>query len=234
MKRKLFDVEIFNKIDNRNNKIISVTTGDAIYTVENNNTLILKEDNSGNIVDSMIFLPEKQDIYYDDLPLFAKGVVNSKNLSHFRNRLWSNIEGREKRDDGQFCRRFTLTIDKFFDLITINKMVNNFVAELKKEGMVIDYTLKDNNSIYSAYLLTTLRRYEKGVLGKKIREWNTTDVMISWRNSWYTILLNELNEAKYNEMSNTENNIMRLKNYLEDYFEKKENYFDKKKVNKFK
>ena len=107
-----------------------------------------------------------------------------------RGRLWNAVEASEKRIDAQLCREITLAIPHELNQEQAVALLRAFCARtFVAHGMVADISLhaaaegRDQRNIYANVLLTT-RTIEAPAFGRKVREWNSRELLIRWRAEW--------------------------------------------------
>lgn len=128
-----------------------------------------------------------------------RGVVHSEimvpegSADWLRNRqqLWNAVERAEFRRDAQLAREFNMALPHELDPGQRLQLVREFVArEFVGRGMVADVALHDpvddqNPRNFHAHVMVTLRRATSvGLDAVKTREWNSRDLLASWRLGW--------------------------------------------------
>lgn len=157
-------------------------SGEALYNQQENKThdYTRKED----IVFKDILTPE-------DAPAWAKA----------REQLWNTVEQTEKRKDAQLARSLTLALPRELDRAQNAALVKAYVVEnFVAHGMIADICLhesraNDGGKNPHAHVLLTLREVSSDGFGKKNREWNRTEILANWRNSWESYVNHFLAQA---------------------------------------
>lgn len=247
-KQYLYRIEILNKKNKTALDSISYYSGEDQYDI--NNSKKYESNSSEEVVWNNIATPNKEDDIesYSNLPDYLKFRSNKKDImSNARNILWKNIDSRESRADSQFARLFELAIPSFLSEEESIQLIKKFSNVLVEEGMIIDCSLhnhnkktndfnffdmlkakdtqSETNQDYTAFLMCTLRAYEKGQFINKNRDWNNKDKMKDWRKEWLILL----NESIINNSSNEEDKSV-WNSKLEIYPEIKSLRKPKKKV----
>ena len=126
------------------------------------------------------------------------GVVHSEvmlpdgaaeHLSH-RERLWNDVEGGEKRIDAQLAREIEFAIPRELDQAEGIRLAQEFVrAEFLDRGMIADLNVHwdigaDGMPKPHAHVMLTMREVDGEGFGRKVRDWNRTDLLEHWRGAW--------------------------------------------------
>ena len=115
---------------------------------------------------------------------------NATSWSTDREKLWNEVEAKERRKDSQLAREVEvalpreLTLEENVDLIR-SFSEKNFISH----GMVADIAIHNSDSADGeknphAHIMLTMREINKEGFQKKNREWNSTDTLESWRKEW--------------------------------------------------
>src|SRR5208283_4110119 len=102
--------------------------------------------------------------------------------------LWNAVEQGEKRKDAQLSREFILAAPK--ELSSKEQFqcaVEWAQKELVSRGMIAEVSLHNPKSGKNphVHILATLRKLDgEKFSAKKSREWNETDLLVHWRESW--------------------------------------------------
>lgn len=102
--------------------------------------------------------------------------------------LWSAADKCERRRDAQIAREIVLSLPRELNRDQQLKVVVEWAQkELVNRGMVVEIAQHDIEGARNphCHLLCTLRRVEGDHFSaKKEREWNKTDLLMHWRESW--------------------------------------------------
>src|SRR5689334_15710125 len=110
-----------------------------------------------------------------------------------RQSLWSAVEASEKRCDVRLGREIILGLPRELGRDEQIALVRDFVAEhVTSRGMVCDWSLheptaSDGKPQPHCHLLTTTRAIDPDKptgFGKKMRELDRRDLIVSWRQGW--------------------------------------------------
>ena len=126
------------------------------------------------------------------------GVVHSEILlpkgapDRLRDRatLWNEVEAGEKRRDAQLAREVEFAIPREMNQAQGVQLARNFVeTQFVKRGMVADLNVhwdmgKDGQSKPHAHVMLSMREVGPDGFGKKVREWNGTELLKEWREAW--------------------------------------------------
>lgn len=114
----------------------------------------------------------------DDAPDWARS----------RERLWTEVEAREKRKDSQLAREFEVALPRELTLEQQVELLRGWVkAEFVPEGAIADlaiHTDKENRNPH-AHIMTTMRAVSAdGWSAQKLRAWEDRSKLAAWRKSW--------------------------------------------------
>jgi MobA/MobL family len=104
--------------------------------------------------------------------------------------LWNGVEAAERRKDAQLSREVQLTLPREISSEQRVELVRNFVREeFVARGMVADIAMHnpkaaDGNEQPHAHVMLTMRSIENESFGGKVREWNSDDLLLHWRERW--------------------------------------------------
>ncbi len=103
-----------------------------------------------------------------------------------RAKLWASVELGEKRRDSQVAREFNIAIPVELPREEKIALARRWVQGLVDMGMVVDWNahhLEGSNPHFHA--MATMRRVENGTWSRtKARDWNATELVERWRESW--------------------------------------------------
>jgi hypothetical protein len=104
---------------------------------------------------------------------------------HDREQLWNNVEGLEKRRDGQLCREAEFALPRELSLDEQIALARDYVqAEFVTAGMVADLCIHAKPGNHHAHVLLSLRQLTPEGFGLKRRDWNSVDQVERWRKAW--------------------------------------------------
>lgn len=102
--------------------------------------------------------------------------------------LWNAVELGEKRKDAQLSREFILAVPKeLSSKEQFESAVEWAQKELVSKGMIAEVSLHNPKSGKNphVHILATMRTIDGDKFSaKKPREWNDTDLLVHWRESW--------------------------------------------------
>lgn len=126
------------------------------------------------------------------------GVVHSEVLlpegapEHWRDReaLWNAVEAKEVRKDAQLAREVEFAIPLELSQADGVELARSFVQrEFVDKGMVADLNVHwdvgaDGEAKPHAHVMLALRSAGPDGFGAKVRDWNSTDQLVAWREAW--------------------------------------------------
>lgn len=126
------------------------------------------------------------------------GVVHSEVIlpdgapEHLSDRaaLWNAAESAEKRIDAQLAREIEFAIPRELDQAEGIRLAREFIKrEFVDRGMIADLNVHwdigpDGMPKPHAHVMLTTRSVDESGFGAKVREWNRTDQLQHWRESW--------------------------------------------------
>jgi len=126
------------------------------------------------------------------------GVVHSEVMlpdgapEHLRDRerLWNEVEAVEVRKDAQLAREVEFALPRELDQAEGIRLAREFVkAEFVDRGMIADLNVHwdigaDGMPKPHAHVMLTTRSVGEDGFGPKVRDWNRTDLLERWRESW--------------------------------------------------
>jgi len=110
-----------------------------------------------------------------------------------RQRLWSTVEGMERREDAQLAREINLALPRELDAVRRKELLLNFVQEaFVDRGMAADVAIHEpvegknaSPDNHHAHIMLALRRVSQaGLHPVKTREWNARALLEEWRALW--------------------------------------------------
>jgi Ti-type conjugative transfer relaxase TraA len=107
-----------------------------------------------------------------------------------RTTLWNEVEAGEKRKDAQLAREVEFSIPREMSETQGVTLARDFVEkEFVKRGMVADLNVhwdksKDGSPKPHAHVMLAMREVGPEGFGKKVRDWNSTELLKGWREAW--------------------------------------------------
>lgn len=129
--------------------------------------------NKAGVIHSEVLLPDAAPAHLSD-----------------RERLWNEVETAEKRIDAQLAREVEFALPRELSPEMGIALAREFVArEFVGLGMVADLNVHrdtgaDGEPKPHAHVLLTMREIGEQGFGKKVREWNRTELLEQWRERW--------------------------------------------------
>ena len=127
-----------------------------------------------------------------------RGVVHSEMLLpesapepwSDRERLWNDVEAFEVRKDAQLAREVEFALPREMTQAQGIELARDFVqAEFVDRGMIADLNVhwdmaEDGMPKPHAHVMLTMRAVDESGFGRKVREWNRTEMVERWRERW--------------------------------------------------
>ncbi|WP_065847748.1 Ti-type conjugative transfer relaxase TraA [Sphingobium sp. Ndbn-10] len=107
-----------------------------------------------------------------------------------RTTLWNEVEAGEKRKDAQLAREVEFSIPCEMNQAQGVALAREFVEkQFVERGMVADLNVhwdmgKDGMPKPHAHVMLSMREVDGEGFGKKVREWNRTELLEGWREAW--------------------------------------------------
>jgi Ti-type conjugative transfer relaxase TraA len=107
-----------------------------------------------------------------------------------RETLWNEVELGEKRKDAQLAREIEFSIPREMNQAQGVELARDFVqSEFVDRGMVADLNVHwdvgpDGLAKPHAHVMLSMREAGPEAFGKKVREWNSTELLSDWRERW--------------------------------------------------
>jgi Ti-type conjugative transfer relaxase TraA len=107
-----------------------------------------------------------------------------------RETLWNEVELGEKRKDAQLAREIEFSIPREMNQAQGVELARDFVqTEFVDRGMVADLNVHwdvgpDGLAKPHAHVMLSMREAEPEGFGKKVRDWNSTELLSDWRERW--------------------------------------------------
>ncbi len=127
-----------------------------------------------------------------------RGVVHSEVLLpenapeawNDRERLWNDVEAFEVRKDAQLAREMEFAIPRELTQAQGIELARDFAqSEFVDRGMIADLNVhwdvgEDGMPKPHAHVMLTMRSMDENGFGRKVREWNRTEMVERWRERW--------------------------------------------------
>jgi Ti-type conjugative transfer relaxase TraA len=107
-----------------------------------------------------------------------------------RERLWNDVEAFEARRDAQLAREVEFALPREMTQAQAIELARDFVrSEFVDQGMIADLNVhwdraEDGSPKPHAHVMLTMRTVDETGFGKKVREWNRTELVERWREGW--------------------------------------------------
>ncbi len=104
--------------------------------------------------------------------------------------LWNEVEATEKRKDSQLARDVEISLPRELSQPEAIRLARDFVREeFVAHGMVADLNVHwgrtaDGEAQPHAHVMLTMREVGPDGFGKKVVDWNRTEVLVGWRERW--------------------------------------------------
>ncbi len=131
--------------------------------------------NKAGVVHSEVMLPEGAPQHLSD-----------------RSTLWNEVEATELRKDAQLAREVEFAIPREMNQQQGIELARDFVADqFVERGMIADLNVHwdigaDGLAKPHAHVMLTMREVNEEGFGAKVRDWNKTELVQSWREAWET------------------------------------------------
>ncbi|MBE7734360.1 Ti-type conjugative transfer relaxase TraA [Devosia faecipullorum] len=129
--------------------------------------------NKRGVVHSEILLPENAPEAWSD-----------------RERLWNDVEAFELRKDAQLAREVEFAIPREMTQAQGIELARDFAqVDFVDQGMIADLNVhwdigEDGMPKPHAHVMLTMREVDEDGFGKKVRDWNRTEMVEQWRERW--------------------------------------------------
>ena len=107
-----------------------------------------------------------------------------------RERLWNDVEAFEVRKDAQLAREVEFALPREMTQAQGIGLARDFVqSEFVDRGMIADLNVhwdmaEDGGLKPHAHVMLTMRSVDENGFGRKVREWNRTEMVERWRERW--------------------------------------------------
>ncbi|HUB72923.1 MAG TPA: Ti-type conjugative transfer relaxase TraA, partial [Solirubrobacteraceae bacterium] len=104
--------------------------------------------------------------------------------------LWNEVEATEKRKDAQLAREIEIALPRELTKAQAIGLAQDFVREqFVARGMVADLNVHWGRTASGedqphAHVMLTMREVGPDGFGKKVRDWNRTELLVGWRARW--------------------------------------------------
>lgn len=118
--------------------------------------------------------------------------ANAPDWMRDRARLWNAVEIAERRGDAQLAREIQLSLPHELTDPQRLELVRGFVnSQFVARGMIADFAIhapgKDGDDRnHHAHIMLTMRELTGEGFGKKARDWNSPELLQTWREQWAT------------------------------------------------
>jgi Ti-type conjugative transfer relaxase TraA len=125
---------------------------------------------------------------------------NARQAWSDRERLWNDVEAFEIRKDAQLAREVEFAIPREMSEAQGIELARDFVrGEFVDRGMIADLNVhwdmaEDGMPKPHAHVMLTMRAVDENGFGRKVREWNRTEMVERWRERWAEIANERLTE----------------------------------------
>lgn len=139
----------------------------------------------------------KSDIHHSEI-MAPEGAPD---WSLDRPALWNAVEAAERRKDAQLAREVQLALPRELDSDRQIELLRSFVRdEFVARGMVADFSLhdhiaRDGGEQPHAHVMLTMRSIDGEGFGLKVRDWNSDELLVHWREQWAERANEQLAEA---------------------------------------
>ena len=104
--------------------------------------------------------------------------------------MWNEVEATEKRKDAQLAREIEIALPRELTQAQAIGLAQDFVREqFVARGMVADLNVHWGRTASGedqphAHVMLTMREVGPDGFGKKMRDWNRTELLVGWRARW--------------------------------------------------
>ncbi len=149
---------------------------------------------------------ERTDVIHDytrrrNIDSWIQAPDGAPSWVHSRSDLWNRVEASEHRKDSQVCREINVALPVELGRERQDELVRGFVREqFTSRGMVADVAVhRGDEGNPHAHVMLTMRPLDADRFGPKEREWNSTQTLQGWRESWSTHANRALERGGYEE-----------------------------------
>jgi Ti-type conjugative transfer relaxase TraA len=107
-----------------------------------------------------------------------------------RERLWNDVEAFDIRKDAQLAREVEFALPREMTKTQGIELARDFVrGEFVDRGMIADLNVhwdmaEDGMPKPHAHVMLTMRAVDENGFGRKVRDWNRTEMVARWRERW--------------------------------------------------
>ena len=142
---------------------------------------------------------------------FIRGHSDTPEWCYSRERLWNEVEGREKSKKAQLAKEITVALPRELDARSNQKLVEAFVdRNFASQGAVVDVAIHtplagDGKQNPHAHLLIPLRTISKTdgwgkyKSGGKGQPWDKIPTLKAWRKDWKELVNQALEDAGHDD-----------------------------------
>jgi len=122
-----------------------------------------------------------------------------------RERLWNDVESFEIRKDAQLAREVEFALPREMSEAQGIELARDFVrGEFVDRGMIADLNVhwdmaEDGMPKPHAHVMLTMRAVDENGFGRKVRDWNRTEMVERWRRRWAELANERLAELDIDE-----------------------------------
>lgn len=104
--------------------------------------------------------------------------------------LWNAVEAVERRKDAQLAREVQIALPRELNADRQIALLRGFVRdEFVARGMVADFSLHDHVGSDGqpqphAHVMLAMRSIDETGFGLKVRDWNSDELLVHWREQW--------------------------------------------------
>ena len=104
---------------------------------------------------------------------------------HDRSQLWNHVEAVEKRTGSQLAREIVVALPVELDRESQRELIRGYVQEqFVARGMVADLAIHHKEGNPHVHIMLTMREIGPEGFGKKVRDWNRSELLEEWREQW--------------------------------------------------
>ncbi|HAB0718282.1 MobQ family relaxase [Listeria seeligeri] len=111
---------------------------------------------------------------------------NAPNWVYNREKLWNEVEKSEKRYDAQLWRELQIALPRELDYQSQKDLITSYIQDTCiSQGMIADINIhRDNSKNPHAHVMLTTRDVSEIGFGKKNRDWNKKEFLVTARKLW--------------------------------------------------
>ncbi len=126
---------------------------------------------------------------------------NSPEWATDRQKLWNQVEAKEKRKDAQLARDITVALPRELSFDQNLEMVQGFIKKhFVNKGMIADFNIheseaSDGGKNPHVHIMLTMRNLTSEGFQDKNRDWNKKSTLQGWRENWAQTINDALEDA---------------------------------------